>query len=139
MIDVQEYTTRKLGEQLVAAETHLTDYMQDIKDVSSKDSSGNDFCVECLAKHALAISQFAQEGTQFFKADPYFNRVYDEGVSLYKDLPTFDSSKAKKHYDKLRDLRKEMVSRHLLLNAIANEGSNNHFNGNHVSGGYSNV
>ncbi len=131
-MDVKEYTARKLGEQLVAAEIHLTDFLQEgVKHHNNGHIIPTDFCIECLAKHALAISQFAQEGTQFFNADPYFSRVYDEGTKLYNDLPNFDHKLAEKHCNQLRELRKEMVSKHLLLDALSNT-QYNHLKGNHV-------
>jgi hypothetical protein len=137
-MDVQEYTERKLGEQMMAAEIHLTDFLQGERD-SIGNFIGEDFCVECLAKHALAISEFSQEGTQFFNADPYFRRTYEEGLALYNDLPDFDDSKAKKHYDEIRKLRKELVAKHLLIgiNTISttNSSNANHFSGKHMGGG----
>lgn len=127
-MDVKEYTARKLGEQLVAAEIHLTDYLSEQSNKSDK----NDFCVECLAKHSLAITQFSQEGTQFFDCDPYFGRVYKEGCALYNDLPKFDKSKAEQHFETLRELRKEMVAKHLIMGPPSVNNSA-HFGG-HVKG-----
>ena len=134
-MDVQEYTERKLGEQMLAAEIHLTDYLQGVKKGSNDIYEGEDFCVECLAKHALAISELSQEGTQFFNADPYFGRAYNEGLSLYNDLPDFDVTKANSHYESLRILRKELVAKHLVIGNYTNTKTVNHFNGKHINGG----
>lgn len=134
-MDVKEYTARKLGEQIVAAEIHLTDYLQEgEKQHTSTHITPTDFCIECLGKHALAIMQFAQEGTQFFNTDPYFSRVYAEGTKLYNDLPNFNNKLAEEHYNRLRELRKEIISKHILLDALPSTAKYSHLNGNHIMG-----
>lgn len=129
-MDVQEYTARKLGEQMVAAELHLTDYLQenggiptdlplDLPKGTPKDTVGDtDFCIECLSKHALAIAALAQEGTQFFDSDPYFAKVYDAATDMYDKTPNFCRESALKCYTKLRELRKALVAKHLILGSI---------------------
>lgn len=114
MKDVKEYTARKLGEHMLATEIHLTDYMQDSnKTINTEEDK--DFCVECLAKHALAISALAQEGSQFFDNATIFTNIYNTTVELYNDVPDFKLDVAKKYYDNIRKLRKDLVAQHLIL------------------------
>jgi len=111
MKDVKEYTARKLGEQLLTSEIHLTDYLQDMENKGGEQN----FCVECLAKHSLAISGLAQEGTQFFQGAPIFTNIYNTANDLYNALPDFNIDKAKRYYNELRELRKDLVAQHLIL------------------------
>lgn len=129
-MDVQKYTAQKLGEQMVAAELHLTDYLQENggiptelpldlpKDAPREATGDSDFCIECLSKHALAIAALAQEGTQFFDNDPYFAQVYDVATNMYDETPKFCRESAVKCYTKLRELRKALVAKHLILGSM---------------------
>lgn len=124
-MDVKEYTAQNLGEQMVLAEYHLTDYLRETGGIPTEieeaikgeftDTPDKDFCIECLAKHALAIGGFAKEGTQFFDADPYFSEVAQMATALYNTVPSFDRDKALKFYKNLRFLRKNLVAKHLIL------------------------
>lgn len=124
MKDVKAYTAIKLGEQLLTAELHLTDYLQGISDGSEE----SDFCVECLAKHSLAISGLAHEGTQFFNGAKVFSSIYVTANNLYNTLPDFNLDKAKEYFDKLRGLRKNLVAQHLILGVNINNDKPNSLN-----------
>ena len=145
MIDVKKYTQEKLAEQIVAAELHLTDYLK-VANYQGDQScvkclaggtckscgaeTSTDFCIDCLAKHALAIRVLSEEGTMFLDNDPIYSWIYDIGSRLYSDLPHFQLDQAVKSGDPaaikaeldraelyraaLRNARKRIVRRHLI-------------------------
>lgn len=128
MIDVKEYTARNLGEQLTAIEIHLTDFLKNAGNALKEDEQ--DFCIECLAKHALAMGQFSKEGIQFFENDPFYKESYDKSVQLYNDTPQLNEKKASVYYYTIRSLRKQLVAMHLIL---SNALKNKHFPVSHIT------
>lgn len=142
----KDYTAQNLGEHMVLAEYHIADYLREtggipdkhINEESAKQQSDrkNDmaFCIECLTKHALAISGFAKEGTRFFNADPYFSEVNEMATALYKVTPSFNRDYALKFYDDMIFLRKNLVAKHLILGDIITKEQVNHLTSGHIKG-----
>lgn len=140
----KDYTTQNLGEHMVLAEYHIADYLREtggipakhINEESAKQQSDREndtaFCIECLSKHALAISGFAKEGTRFFNADPYFSEVTEMATALYKVTPSFNRNYALKFYDDMILLRKNLVAKHLILGDTKTQEPTNHLNSGHI-------
>lgn len=141
-MNVQEYTAQNLGEQLVLAELHLTDYLRETGGIpvgievdtlpqSQAGAKDKEFCVECLTKHALAISGFAKEGVQFFPGHPLFPQVSEVATQLYQSTPDMSREVASKMFNLLRTLRKQLTAQHLILDN-APPTTTQHFPTNHI-------
>lgn len=103
----EKYTRRQAGKELAAIEQHLRGF----------DSDRPDFCMECIGKHCLHLSELADEGKTFFPKDSEFwasiGKWADDLMDMGEDGKVHTYDIAMRLAEEARELRKELQKRYM--------------------------